>query len=75
LLSSLSIWVSSPYGLKSMMECLSRATLLSQPEDIPDFLTKYMSGLINFRDSGHETDPKLLCFQSWFVKALVTNVF
>ncbi|XP_033181851.1 proteoglycan 4-like isoform X1 [Anabas testudineus] len=56
-------FAASPYGLKSMMECLSRATLLSQPEDIPDFLTKYMSGLINFRDSGHETDPKLLCFQ------------
>ncbi|XP_044060895.1 serine/arginine repetitive matrix protein 1-like isoform X2 [Siniperca chuatsi] len=52
-----------PYGLKSIMECISRATLLSQPTDIPDFLFQYMSELISFRRSHPEADPKVVSFR------------
>ncbi|KAK2914519.1 hypothetical protein Q8A73_005113 [Channa argus] len=51
-----------PYGLRSLKECIFRATLLSQPADIPNFLSEYMSELLLFRDSSHEIDPKLLSF-------------
>ncbi|XP_044050676.1 flocculation protein FLO11-like [Siniperca chuatsi] len=52
-----------PYGLKSIMECISRATLLSQPTDIPDFLLQYLSELISFRRSHPEADPKVVSFR------------
>ncbi|KAK2914607.1 hypothetical protein Q8A73_005201 [Channa argus] len=51
-----------PHGLKILKECISRATLLSQPADIPNFLSDYMSKLLLFRDSSHEIDPKLLSY-------------
>ncbi|XP_034091423.1 titin-like [Gymnodraco acuticeps] len=51
-----------PYGLKSLMECASRATLLSQPADIPNFLLQYMSEQITFRKSQPEDDPKVVSF-------------
>uniref|UniRef100_A0A8P4G2N8 RIIa domain-containing protein n=1 Tax=Dicentrarchus labrax TaxID=13489 RepID=A0A8P4G2N8_DICLA len=38
-----------PYGLKSLIECISRATFLSQPTDIAEFLHQYLSELISFR--------------------------
>lgn len=50
------------YGLKSVMECISRAVLLSQPADIHDFLSQYFSGLIDYRDSQLETDPKKVSY-------------
>uniref|UniRef100_A0A8C4H4Y7 Uncharacterized protein n=1 Tax=Dicentrarchus labrax TaxID=13489 RepID=A0A8C4H4Y7_DICLA len=59
-------WVSSkswcPYGLKSLMECISRATFLSQPTDITEFLHQYLSELISFRSSHPEIDPKVASF-------------
>uniref|UniRef100_A0A4W6EQW4 RIIa domain-containing protein n=1 Tax=Lates calcarifer TaxID=8187 RepID=A0A4W6EQW4_LATCA len=58
-----------PYGLKSIVECITRATLISQPTDIPDFIYQYLSGLIKFRESLPEADPKDLSFhyqkQNW----------
>ncbi|XP_045888808.1 calcium-binding tyrosine phosphorylation-regulated protein-like [Micropterus dolomieu] len=51
-----------PYGLRSMMECISRATLLSQPTNIPDFLLQYVLELIRFRRSHPEADPKVVSF-------------
>uniref|UniRef100_A0A8C4EYX5 RIIa domain-containing protein n=1 Tax=Dicentrarchus labrax TaxID=13489 RepID=A0A8C4EYX5_DICLA len=51
-----------PYGLKSLMESISRATLLSQPTDIAEFLHQYLSELISFRRSHPETDPKVASF-------------
>ncbi|KAK2862607.1 hypothetical protein Q5P01_002140 [Channa striata] len=61
-----------PYGLKSLTECISRATLLSQPADIPNFLSDYMSELLSFRDSCREMDPKLLSFN---FQELYENIF
>ncbi|KAK5873709.1 hypothetical protein PBY51_018724 [Eleginops maclovinus] len=64
---------SCPYGLKSLMECVSRATLLSQPADIPDFLLQYLSELISFRKSHPEDDPKVVSFnfqEMWEKKVL-----
>ena len=51
-----------PYGLASLVECVSRAALLTEPKDIPEFLNNYLSELITFRDSNNETDPKVSCF-------------
>ena len=51
-----------PYGLKSTVECISRAALLSQPADIHNFLLKYLSELIDFRKCHPEDDPKLVSF-------------
>ncbi|XP_031137388.1 titin-like [Sander lucioperca] len=66
-----------PYGMKSIMECISRATLLSQPTDIPGFLLQYLSELISFRESFPEDDPKIVtfCYQEmWENKFLKTTV-
>uniref|UniRef100_A0A3Q3EY43 RIIa domain-containing protein n=1 Tax=Labrus bergylta TaxID=56723 RepID=A0A3Q3EY43_9LABR len=46
-----------PHGLKSVMECISKAAILSQPTDIPVFLIQYLSELVRFRESQPETDP------------------
>nr|XP_046241230.1 histone-lysine N-methyltransferase 2D-like [Scatophagus argus] len=53
----------SPYGLKSLVECVCRATLLSQPAHIPKFLAQYLSELIDFRGPNHEADNKVVSFQ------------
>ncbi|XP_034734807.1 uncharacterized protein LOC117948942 [Etheostoma cragini] len=65
------------YGLKSTLECISRATLLSQPTDIPSFFLQYLSELIGFRESYPETDPKIVSFsyqKMWENKFLKTTV-
>lgn len=61
-----------PYGMKSIMECISRAILLSQPTDIPGFLLQYLSELISFRESYPEDDPKIVtfCYQEMWGKLL-----
>uniref|UniRef100_A0A4W6FIZ5 RIIa domain-containing protein n=1 Tax=Lates calcarifer TaxID=8187 RepID=A0A4W6FIZ5_LATCA len=51
-----------PYGIKSLIECVSRATLIAQPGDIPNFLAEYLSELVSFRDSNHETNVKDVSF-------------
>ncbi|XP_034535403.1 titin-like [Notolabrus celidotus] len=50
------------FGLKSLMECISRAVLLSQPTNIPDFIQQYMLGIMDFRESHPESDPKIAAF-------------
>ncbi|XP_035858522.1 proteoglycan 4-like isoform X2 [Sander lucioperca] len=54
-----------PYGLKSLVECISRATLLSKPADIPNFLVEYLLEVIHFRCSNvnHEAGDKDVSFQ------------
>ena len=52
-----------PYGLKSIKECISRATFLSQPTNISDFIHQHLSEMINFRNSHTEADPKIVSFQ------------
>lgn len=51
-----------PYGLKTIVECITRATLLSQPTDIPGFLNDYLFELIDFRRSYPEADFKDVSF-------------
>ncbi|XP_034419057.1 proline-rich extensin-like protein EPR1 [Cyclopterus lumpus] len=51
-----------PYGLKSLVESISRAVLLAEPANIPDFLSNYMTELISFRSCHAGTDPKLVSF-------------
>uniref|UniRef100_A0A665WRA2 RIIa domain-containing protein n=1 Tax=Echeneis naucrates TaxID=173247 RepID=A0A665WRA2_ECHNA len=51
-----------PYGLKSMIECFTRAAILSQPEDIPKFLAEYTAQLVNSRGSNFEADIKEVSF-------------
>jgi len=53
----------SPYGLKSVLECAVRATLLSQTENIPEFLSQYFSEITGFKDEHAEDDPKEISFQ------------
>ncbi|KAM7406388.1 hypothetical protein PAMP_000767 [Pampus punctatissimus] len=65
-----------PYGLKSLVECISRAVLLSQPADIPIFLLEYLAELINFRRCHPEADPKRVSFnyqEIWEKKFLRTK--
>ncbi|XP_071345648.1 uncharacterized protein [Trachinotus anak] len=57
---SFKIWF--PYGLKSIIQCATRATLLSQPTDIPEFLLQYLAEMINFRKSHPEADPRDVTF-------------
>lgn len=45
------------YELHSLLECLSRATLLAQPDDVLIFLTRHVEKIINSRN-GDFTDPK-----------------
>ncbi|KAM7406381.1 hypothetical protein PAMP_000760 [Pampus punctatissimus] len=66
-----------PYGLKSLVECISRAVLLSQPADIPIFLREYLAELINFRRCHPEADPKRVSFnyqEIWEKKFLRTKI-
>ncbi|XP_034724384.1 proteoglycan 4-like isoform X3 [Etheostoma cragini] len=60
-MSSLSLL---PNGLKSLVECISRATLLSQPADIPNFLLEYLLEVIDFRcsDVNYEAGDKDVSF-------------
>ncbi|XP_005917276.1 uncharacterized protein LOC102296749 [Haplochromis burtoni] len=41
---------STPHGLKSLLESLSRAALLAQPDDIPRFLCAHVENMIKFSD-------------------------
>ncbi|XP_028430897.1 calcium-binding tyrosine phosphorylation-regulated protein-like [Perca flavescens] len=54
-----------PYGLRSLVECISRATLLSKPADIPNFLVEYLLEVIDFRGSNadYEAGDKEVSFQ------------
>ncbi|XP_041644970.1 mucin-17-like [Cheilinus undulatus] len=59
---------SFPYGVRSFVECVSRAVVLSKPTNLREFLSEYMTELIEFRDCQHETDPKIVAFkfqQQW----------
>ena len=39
---------SLPYGMKSLLECMSRATLLTQPDDTPKFLSTHVNEMTHF---------------------------
>lgn len=51
-----------PYGLRSLVECINRATILSQPTDIPSFIVDYLTGLDNFRRSQITADLRINCY-------------
>lgn len=51
-----------PYGLKSLVECMSRAALLEQPDDIPGFLSKYVEEMMQFRGRDELRDTKEVAF-------------
>nr|XP_046231943.1 uncharacterized protein LOC124052079 [Scatophagus argus] len=53
---------STPYGVKSLLECMSRATLLAQPDDVPKFLSTHVDEMIHFRDE-ESRDTKEVAFQ------------
>ncbi|XP_041826626.1 uncharacterized protein LOC121630412 [Melanotaenia boesemani] len=52
---------STPYGLRSLVECMSRATLLAHPDDIPGFLSTYTQKMLQFRD-GRSNDTANVAF-------------
>ncbi|CAG5867633.1 unnamed protein product [Menidia menidia] len=41
---------STPYGVKSLLECMSRASLLAQPDNIPRFLSTHVKKMLESRD-------------------------
>ncbi len=53
---------STPYGVKSLLECMSRATLLAQPDDIPEFLSTHVDQMTHFRGEDSR-DTKEVAFQ------------
>ncbi|XP_031610509.1 uncharacterized protein LOC116331831 [Oreochromis aureus] len=54
---------STPHGLKSLLECLSRAALLAQPDDIPRFLCAHVENMIKFRDDEQLKDINEVIFR------------
>uniref|UniRef100_A0A8C2WBD4 RIIa domain-containing protein n=1 Tax=Cyclopterus lumpus TaxID=8103 RepID=A0A8C2WBD4_CYCLU len=66
-----------PYGLKSLVESISRAVLLAEPANIPDFLNNYMTELISFRSCHAGTYPKLVSFdfEEFWGKLFSFNVY
>lgn len=53
-----------PYGFRSLIECLQRALILSQPDDTPKFLSEYMAEMLQFKDSNPEADANEVIFQN-----------
>ncbi|XP_061552467.1 uncharacterized protein LOC133412817 [Phycodurus eques] len=51
-----------PYGIRSQLECISRAVLLSQPGDITKFLEAHLSQMIQF-GGPDQTDIKEVAFR------------
>uniref|UniRef100_A0A3Q3WPZ4 RIIa domain-containing protein n=1 Tax=Mola mola TaxID=94237 RepID=A0A3Q3WPZ4_MOLML len=49
---------SAPYGLKTLLECMSRAVLLAQPDDIAGFLSTHMEEMVRYREKNIMTDIK-----------------
>ncbi|KAL4004486.1 MORC family CW-type zinc finger protein [Sarotherodon galilaeus] len=54
---------STPHGLKSLLECLSRAALLVQPDDIPRFLCAHVENMIKFSDDEQLKDINEVIFR------------
>lgn len=50
LLSKMSSSNAMPRGVKGLLECMSRATLPAQPDDIQEFLSIYVDEMSSFRD-------------------------
>ncbi|XP_072228088.1 uncharacterized protein [Leuresthes tenuis] len=53
---------STPYGVKCLQECMCRATLLAQPDDILGFLLTHVRNILKSRD-GESKDIKEVVFQ------------
>lgn len=51
-----------PYGLRSQLECISRAVLLSQPGDITKFLEAHLTQMIEF-GGPNQKDLKEVAFR------------
>ncbi|XP_019747182.1 uncharacterized protein LOC109528701 [Hippocampus comes] len=63
-----------PYGLRSQLECISRAVLLSQPADITKFLEAHLTQMIEF-GGPNQTDLKEVAFhyqEQWESDFLMT---
>ncbi|XP_077371446.1 uncharacterized protein LOC144015015 [Festucalex cinctus] len=63
-----------PYGIRSQLECISRAMLLSQPCDITKFLEAHLNQMIEF-GGPNETDIKVVAFhyqEQWESDFLMT---
>lgn len=67
---------STPHGLKSLLESLSRATLLAQPDDIPRFLCAHVENMIKFSDDQQLKDiiEVIFRYQCQWGKCDVFNV-
>lgn len=53
--------VATPYGVKTLLECMARATLLAQPDDISTFLTRYIKNMFRSRTEDGK-DVKVVAF-------------
>lgn len=67
---------STPHGLKSLLESLSRAALLAQPDDIPRFLCAHVENMIKFSDDQQLKDiiEVIFRYQCQWGKCDVFNV-
>lgn len=53
--------VATPYGVKTLLECMARAALLAKPDDISTFLTLYMKNMFRSRTEDGK-DIKVVAF-------------
>lgn len=53
--------VATPYGVKTLLECMARAALMAQPDDISTFLTLYLRNMFRSRTEDGK-DIKVVAF-------------
>ncbi|KAI9534888.1 hypothetical protein NQZ68_010274 [Dissostichus eleginoides] len=55
----------TPYGVKCLLECMTRATLLAQPDDIPEFLSTHVDEMRHHvRDDGSRDNKEVaFCYE------------
>lgn len=51
-----------PYGLRHLLECISRVALLSQSAEITEIIKQYWLELLSFAKSFPETNPENFLF-------------
>ncbi|KAM8848048.1 uncharacterized protein ACB058_011824 [Synchiropus picturatus] len=55
-------------GVESVLECVSRATFLAQPDDIPNFLTSHVKRLVELDDQSGDVKKAALKYQEQWEK-------
>lgn len=67
---------SAPCGLKSILMCLSRATVLAEPEDTLEFLTSHAQRMLESRsDNSRDTDEAVFQYQVEWEKTSLPDIW